>query len=68
MPICEDLLNDIEPNSLIFDIVYSPEKTKLYYECKKRNIKYINGKNMNTYQAQEALDLIFDAYKKNEKI
>lgn len=63
LPIDENLLNYINPNSLVFDIIYSPDRTKLFYECKKRNIKYINGKKMNTYQARVALELIFDAYK-----
>ena len=68
LPITKDLLDYVNPKSFIFDIIYSPNKTKLFYECKKRNIKYINGLNMNTYQAKIALELLHKVYIKNEKI
>tara|TARA_B100001059_G_scaffold235561_1_gene281631 strand:- start:5768 stop:6541 length:774 start_codon:yes stop_codon:yes gene_type:complete len=67
-PFNEELLNFVNPETLIFDIIYSPDKTKLFYECKKRNIKYINGLNMNTHQANLALNLVQKAYLRNEKI
>ena len=39
----------------IFDVVYKPKKTKLYYLSKKYKINYINGIKMNTIQAISAL-------------
>ena len=54
-PINESYFNKINKNTKIFDVVYKPKKTKLYYLSKKYKINYINGIKMNTIQAISAL-------------
>ena len=58
-PISQNLFDKIEKNSMIFDVVYSPTKTLLSKLAKKNKIKYINGLQMNTAQAQQALKIVF---------
>jgi shikimate dehydrogenase len=57
-PIENFILNKISKKSYVFDIVYKPKKTKLFYQCKKFKIKYKNGLEMNTFQGKKALDII----------
>lgn len=59
-PIKKYLFTKLNKKSLVFDIVYKPKKTKLYYFCKENHIEYINGINMNSIQAKEALRFTFD--------
>ena len=54
-------------NGIVFDIVYKPKKTNLFYKCKKLSIKYINGLKMNSLQASKALKVVEKVYKANEK-
>ncbi len=49
----------------IIDIIYKPKKTLLSKMCKKLNINYSNGIEMNTFQAKIALDKINSYLKKN---
>ena len=58
-PIKESQFRHINRTSFIFDVVYSPKKTKLSKLCKKYKIRYINGILMNTVQAQRALQIVF---------
>jgi len=53
----DDLLKQINRSSVVYDLVYKPKKTKLFHQCKKQNIKYINGIEMNTFQALKALEI-----------
>lgn len=53
----DDLLKKINRSSVVYDLVYKPKKTKLFHQCKKNNIKYINGIEMNTFQALKALEI-----------
>lgn len=56
-PLSDNILKKINKSSFVFDLVYKPKKTKLYYQCKKYKIKYTNGIKMNTFQALKALDI-----------
>ena len=44
---------------MIFDVVYSPKKTIMQKLAKKNKVKYINGLQMNTSQAKQALKIVF---------
>ena len=57
-PIEDRILRNISKESFIFDLVYMPQKTKLFYQCKKYQLKYKNGLEMNTFQGQKALDIV----------
>lgn len=59
-PIPINLFKYINKKSFIFDIIYSPKKTILSGQCKKYNIKFINGLLMNTIQAKKALNIVFN--------
>lgn len=58
-PIKSNLLKKIKKKSFIFDIVYSPKKTRLASECKLNKLKYLNGIKMNSLQAFRALQLAY---------
>ena len=49
----------------IIDIIYKPKKTLLSKMCKKLNINYSNGIEMNTFQAKIPLYKINSYIKKN---
>ena len=58
-PIKEKFFPYINKTSVIFDIIYSPKKTILSKYCFKNKIKYFNGLDMNTLQAERALQIAF---------
>ena len=57
-PIDNLTLSKISKKSFIFDLVYKPKRTKLFYQCKNFKIKYKNGLEMNTFQGEKALNII----------
>ena len=57
-PLNQNQLKDLHKQSFIFDIVYKPKKTRLAYLCNKFKINYKNGLEMNTYQADIAINLL----------
>lgn len=57
-PIEDNILGKISKKSFIFDLIYKPEKTKLFYQCKKYKLNYKNGLEMNTLQGKMALNII----------
>ena len=56
-PLSDQILKKINKSSFVFDLVYKPKKTKLYYQCKRYKIKYSNGIKMNTFQAVKAIEI-----------
>ena len=65
-PLKKNHFKNINPNIIIFDIVYKPSKTLLIKLCKNFSIKYLNGLKMNTVQAEKALKIIHKNYKFND--
>lgn len=64
-PIDEKYFNIIKKNKTkILDIVYKPKKNLLSRLCKKYKVKYMNGIEMNTLQAEIALNKINKSLKK----
>jgi shikimate dehydrogenase len=61
-PIKKNLFKYINKNSVIFDLVYSPKNTKLSRMCRANKIRYLNGLEMNTMQANIALNIAFKKY------
>ena len=57
-PIDEEIISKISKKCFVFDLVYKPLKTKLFYQCKKYKIGYKGGLEMNTHQGSKALDII----------
>ena len=62
-PLKDNEFKFLNKSSTIFDIVYSPKKTKLYFQSKKNKINYINGLKMNTLQANKSLKIISKIFK-----
>ena len=48
----------LKKSCVIFDIIYSPNKSKLFFQSKKNNISYRNGLKMNYLQAEKSLKII----------
>ena len=57
-PLSDNILKYLSKKSFVFDLVYKPKKTKLFYQCKKFKVPYKNGLEMNTYQGIKALEII----------
>tara|TARA_A100001015_G_scaffold47460_1_gene52408 strand:+ start:233 stop:1003 length:771 start_codon:yes stop_codon:yes gene_type:complete len=57
--ISNELFKSVNKSSMIFDVVYSPKKTIMQKLAKKNKVKYINGLQMNTSQAKQALKIVF---------
>ena len=52
IPLNESYLNRLNKNTIVYDIIYKPKKTKLLeYASKKKFLKTFNGLDMNLYQA-----------------
>ena len=47
----------LNPNALVYDIVYNPSKTVLLKEAEKRGFKTIGGLDMLIYQAERAIEI-----------
>ena len=57
-PLKNSDFKSLKQSCVIFDIIYSPKKTKLYFQSKKNNISYTNGLGMNSLQASKSLKII----------
>ena len=57
MPLERADLDKLNPNTVIYDIVYNPVKTVLIQEAQKRSLKTIGGLDMLIYQAERAIQI-----------
>ena len=57
MPLEKTDLDKLNPETLIYDIVYNPVKTVLIQEAQKRGLQTVGGLDMLIYQAERAIDL-----------
>ena len=49
--------NDPAPDTIVYDIVYNPQRTLLIKEAQARGLKTIGGLDMLIYQAQRAIEI-----------
>lgn len=56
-PISEKVLKTMEKDSLVYDIVYNPLKTKLIKMAKKNGLQTIQGLDMLIYQGAKAFEI-----------
>lgn len=57
MPLETKDLDKLNPNAVVYDIVYNPIKTILIKEAEKRGLRTIVGLDMLIYQAQRAIEI-----------
>ena len=57
MPLEKRDFDNIDSNTIIYDIVYNPMETVLIKEAKSRGLKTIEGVDMLVYQAQRAIEI-----------
>lgn len=57
MPLERADLDKLNPDAIVYDIVYNPAKTILIQEAQKRGLKTIGGLDMLIYQAERALEI-----------
>lgn len=57
MPLERADLDKLNPDCVVYDIVYNPNKTILIQEAQKRGLKTIGGLDMLIYQAERALEI-----------
>lgn len=57
MPLESKDLDNLDKDTIIYDIVYNPIKTILIREAEKRGLKTIGGLDMLIYQAQRAIEI-----------
>jgi len=57
MPLESKDLDGLSPNTVVYDIVYNPQKTILIKEAEKRGLRTIGGLDMLIYQAQRAIEI-----------
>ena len=57
MPLEQNDLDTLNPNTLIYDIVYNPVKTILIQEAQKRGLRTVGGLDMLIYQAERAIEI-----------
>ena len=57
MPLETKDLDKLNPNAIVYDIVYNPIKTILIKEAEKRGLRTIVGLDMLIYQAQRAIEI-----------
>ena len=57
MPLERADLDKLNPNTVIYDIVYNPVKTVLIQEAQKRGLRTIGGLDMLIYQAERAIQI-----------
>lgn len=57
MPLEKTDLDKLNPETLIYDIVYNPVKTVLIQEAQKRGLQTVGGLDMLIYQAEMAIEI-----------
>lgn len=57
MPLEKTDLDKLNPETLIYDIVYNPVKTVLIQEAQKRGLQAVGGLDMLIYQAERAIEI-----------
>ena len=57
MPLEKTDLDKLNPETLIYDIVYNPDKTVLIQEAQKRGLQTVGGLDMLIYQAERAIEI-----------
>ena len=57
MPLELKDFDTLNPNAIVYDIVYNPSKTILLKEAEKRGFKTIGGLDMLIYQAERAIEI-----------
>ena len=57
MPIERTDLDKLNPQTIVYDIVYNPSKTIFLQEAQKRGLKTIGGLDMLIYQAERAIQI-----------
>lgn len=57
MPLEKTGLDKLNPETLIYDIVYNPVKTVLIQEAQKRGLQTVGGLDMLIYQAERAIEI-----------
>ena len=57
MPLEKEDLDKLNPDTIIYDIVYNPIKTILIQEAQNRGLRTISGLDMLIYQAQRAIEI-----------
>ena len=57
MPLEKTVLDKLNPETLIYDIVYNPVKTVLIQEAQKRGLQTVGGLDMLIYQAERAIEI-----------
>ena len=57
MPLEKTDLDKLNPETLIYDIVYNPVKTVLIQEAQKRGLQTVGGLDMLIYQAERAIEI-----------
>ncbi len=57
MPLERADLDRLNPNTIVYDIVYNPIRTVLIQEAQKRSLRTIGGLDMLIYQAERAIEI-----------
>ena len=57
MPLDKKDLDSLGKNTIVYDIVYNPQKTVLIREAQKRGLRTIGGLEMLIFQAQRAIEI-----------
>ena len=57
MPLERADLDKLNPDTIVYDIVYNPVKTILIQEAQKRGLRTIGGLDMLIYQAERAIEI-----------
>ncbi len=57
MPLEREDLDKLNPDTIIYDVIYNPVKTILLKEAQKRGLRTISGLDMLIYQAQKAIEI-----------
>lgn len=57
MPLEKTDMDKLNPETLIYDIVYNPVKTVLIQEAQKRGLQTVGGLDMLIYQAERAIEI-----------
>lgn len=59
MPVETKALTTLNPEAIVYDVIYNPKKTVLLKEAEKLNLRTINGLDMLIYQAVSAQEIWF---------
>jgi shikimate dehydrogenase len=56
-PVSDEIMDTLNPNAIVYDLVYNPRQTEFLHQARKRNLRTVEGIDMLIYQGVKAFEI-----------